>query len=92
MSAYLLLPVVVPSLLGCLSCGVREVRRAAVAVLQPLAGVTSSSYHPLLEKLLLSAEELIADPAYLTQVMHCLLLTESVHKSVDNINAIYVCD
>ncbi|XP_058262423.1 HEAT repeat-containing protein 1 isoform X1 [Hemibagrus wyckioides] len=60
---------VVPSLLGCLSCGVREVRRAAVAVLQPLAGVTSSPYHPLLEKLLLSAEELIADPAYLTQAL-----------------------
>ncbi|KAB5555247.1 hypothetical protein PHYPO_G00031300 [Pangasianodon hypophthalmus] len=60
---------VVPSLLGCLSCGVREVRRAAVAVLQPLAGVTSSPYHPLLEKLLLSAEELIADPAYLSQAL-----------------------
>ncbi|TSL75270.1 HEAT repeat-containing protein 1 [Bagarius yarrelli] len=63
------LPAVVPSLLGCLSCAVREVRRAAMAVLQPLAGVTYSPYHPLLEKLLLSAEELIADPAYLAQAM-----------------------
>ncbi|XP_053495912.1 HEAT repeat-containing protein 1 [Ictalurus furcatus] len=60
---------VVPSLLGCLSCGVKEVRRAAVAVLQPLAGVTTSPYHPLLEKLLLSAEELIADPTYLAQAL-----------------------
>ncbi|KAM9462286.1 HEAT repeat-containing protein 1 [Clarias gariepinus] len=60
---------VVPSLLGCLSSGIREVRRAAVAVLQPLAGVTTSPYHSLLEKLLLSAEELVADPAYLTQVL-----------------------
>ncbi|KAF5893881.1 HEAT repeat-containing protein 1, partial [Clarias magur] len=68
---------VVPSLLGCLSSGVREVRRAAVAVLQPLAGVAASPYHSLLEKLLLSAEELVADPAYLTQVL-CRLYEEAV--------------
>lgn len=80
LKAYFLLPAVVPSLLGCLSCGVKEVRRAAVAVLQPLAGVTTSPYHPLLEKLLLSAEELIADPTYLAQVVHCQLLTDSIHK------------
>lgn len=67
---FFLLPAVVPCLLGCLSCGVREVRRAAVAVLQPLAAVTSSPYHPMLEKLLLLAEELVADPAYLTQVLY----------------------
>ncbi|GAA6085032.1 HEAT repeat-containing protein 1 [Tachysurus ichikawai] len=68
---------VVPSLLGCLGCGVREVRRAAVAVLQPLAHVTSTPYHPLLEKLLLSTEELIADPSYLTQAL-CRLYEEAV--------------
>ncbi|XP_062859270.1 HEAT repeat-containing protein 1 [Trichomycterus rosablanca] len=60
---------VVPSLLACLSCGVGEVRRAALVVLQALAGITSSPYHPLVEKLLRSTEELIADPAYLTQAL-----------------------
>ncbi|XP_072523688.1 HEAT repeat-containing protein 1 [Salminus brasiliensis] len=60
---------VVPSLLACVSCGVGEVRRAALAVLQTLAGVTSSPYCPLVERLLSAAEELIADPAYLSQAL-----------------------
>lgn len=86
-----MLHAVVPSLLGCLSCGVREVRKAAVEVLQPLAGVTSSPYHPLLEKLLQSAEELIADKSHLTQVIHCLMLIASTHKLKYTDNALYVC-
>ncbi|KAF7704986.1 hypothetical protein HF521_020272 [Silurus meridionalis] len=76
---------VVPSLLGCLSCAVREVRRAAVAVLQPLAGVVTSPYHPVLEKLLASAEELIADPAYLTQALS-VLYDEAVSMTGKNKN------
>ncbi|XP_066521731.1 HEAT repeat-containing protein 1 [Hoplias malabaricus] len=60
---------VVPSLLGCLSCGIGEVRRAALAVFQTLSGVTSSPYCPLIEKLLRAAEELVADPAYLSQAL-----------------------
>uniref|UniRef100_A0AAR2KP96 HEAT repeat-containing protein 1 n=1 Tax=Pygocentrus nattereri TaxID=42514 RepID=A0AAR2KP96_PYGNA len=62
---------VVPSLLACLTFGVGEVRRAALAVFQTLStSVTSSPYSPLMEKLLSVAEELIADPTYLSQVTH----------------------
>uniref|UniRef100_A0A3B1J2N3 HEAT repeat-containing protein 1 n=1 Tax=Astyanax mexicanus TaxID=7994 RepID=A0A3B1J2N3_ASTMX len=60
---------VVPSLLACASSGVGEVRRAALAVLKSLSGVTSSPYCPLVERLLSAAEELIADPAYLSQAL-----------------------
>ena len=74
-TSFLSPPSVVPSLLACLSCGVGEVRRAALAVLQTLAGVTSSPYSPLMERLLSAAEELIADPAYLSQVTHRRQLT-----------------
>uniref|UniRef100_A0A4W4GBE1 HEAT repeat-containing protein 1 n=1 Tax=Electrophorus electricus TaxID=8005 RepID=A0A4W4GBE1_ELEEL len=60
---------VVPSLLACLGCAVAEVRRAALAVLQLLAGTTASPYCPLVEKLLSAAEELISDPSYLSQAL-----------------------
>ncbi|XP_017566073.1 HEAT repeat-containing protein 1 isoform X1 [Pygocentrus nattereri] len=61
---------VVPSLLACLTFGVGEVRRAALAVFQTLStSVTSSPYSPLMEKLLSVAEELIADPTYLSQAL-----------------------
>lgn len=59
---------VVPSLLVCLCSGVCEVRRAAIAVLHSLSGVVSSPYYPLVENLLKSSEEIIADPSYLKQV------------------------
>ncbi len=59
---------VVPSLLVCLCSGVCEVRRAAIAVLQTLSGVVSSPYYLLVENLLNSSEEIIADPSYLSQV------------------------
>ncbi|KAL7869934.1 hypothetical protein AOLI_G00139220 [Acnodon oligacanthus] len=60
---------VVPSLLACLTSGVGEVRRAALAVFQTLGKVTSSPYSPLMVKLLSVAEELIADPTYLSQAL-----------------------
>lgn len=60
---------VVPSLLACLSNGVGEVRRAALSVLQTLTRVTASPYHPLVEQLIKSSEELIADPLYVTQAL-----------------------
>lgn len=76
LSIYLyLLPTVVPSLLVCVSCGVGEVRRAALAAFQTLAGATSSPYCPLVEKLLSAAEELLADPTYLRQVTQYLHLS-----------------
>uniref|UniRef100_A0A671PYZ6 HEAT repeat-containing protein 1 n=1 Tax=Sinocyclocheilus anshuiensis TaxID=1608454 RepID=A0A671PYZ6_9TELE len=59
---------VVPSLLMCLCSGVCEVRRAAIALLHSLSGVVSSPYYPLVENLLKSSEEIIADPSYLSQV------------------------
>lgn len=59
---------VVPSLLGCLSSPVREVRRAALGALQSLSGVSGSPFWPITEKLLKTADELIADPSYLSQV------------------------
>ncbi|XP_030629489.1 HEAT repeat-containing protein 1 [Chanos chanos] len=60
---------VVPSLLVCLCSRISEVRRASVAVLQALLGVTGSPYHPLVERLLKSTEELVADPMYLRQIL-----------------------
>uniref|UniRef100_A0AAR2J937 HEAT repeat-containing protein 1 n=1 Tax=Pygocentrus nattereri TaxID=42514 RepID=A0AAR2J937_PYGNA len=67
---------VVPSLLACLTFGVGEVRRAALAVFQTLStSVTSSPYSPLMEKLLSVAEELIADPTYLSQWL-CFFSTQ----------------
>ncbi|ROL40980.1 HEAT repeat-containing protein 1 [Anabarilius grahami] len=60
---------VVPSLLVCLCSGVCEVRRAAIAVLHSLSGVVSSPYYPLVENLLKSSEEIIADPSYLKQAL-----------------------
>lgn len=64
---------VVPSLLVCLCSGVCEVRRAAIAVLHTLSGVVSSPYYPLVENLLKSSEEIIADPSYLKQVSQSIL-------------------
>ncbi|XP_067286406.1 HEAT repeat-containing protein 1 [Pseudorasbora parva] len=60
---------VVPSLLVCLCSGVCEVRRAAIAVLHSLSGVVSSPYYPLVENLLKTSEEIIADPTYLNQAL-----------------------
>lgn len=69
------LPEVVPSLLVCLRSGVCEVRKASIAVLHSFRGVVSSPYHPLVEHLLKSSEEIIADPSYLSQVSHSRILT-----------------
>ncbi|XP_051959284.1 HEAT repeat-containing protein 1 [Xyrauchen texanus] len=60
---------VVPSLLVCLCSGICEVRKAAIAVLQTLSGVVSSPYHPLVENLLRSSDEIIADHSYLSQAL-----------------------
>uniref|UniRef100_A0A671PB53 HEAT repeat-containing protein 1 n=1 Tax=Sinocyclocheilus anshuiensis TaxID=1608454 RepID=A0A671PB53_9TELE len=65
---------VVPSLLVCLCSGVCEVRRAAIAVLHSLSGVVSSPYYLLVENLLKSSEEIIADPSYLSQVSQSIIL------------------
>lgn len=63
----LLFPLVFPSLLCCLCSPVREVRRAALGALRSLAAASSSPFQPITEKLLRTSEEIIADPAYLSQ-------------------------
>ncbi|XP_026170562.1 HEAT repeat-containing protein 1 isoform X2 [Mastacembelus armatus] len=63
---------VVPSLLCCLSSPVREVRRAALGALQSLSGVSTSPFQPIIEKLLKTWEEIIADPSYLSTALAVL--------------------
>ncbi|XP_041671630.1 HEAT repeat-containing protein 1 isoform X1 [Cheilinus undulatus] len=63
---------VVPSLLVCLSSPVREVRRAALGALQSLSAASSSPFQPIIEKLLKTSEEIIADPSYLSQALGTL--------------------
>nr|XP_020444378.1 HEAT repeat-containing protein 1 isoform X1 [Monopterus albus]XP_020444379.1 HEAT repeat-containing protein 1 isoform X1 [Monopterus albus] len=63
---------VVPSLLCCLCSPVREVRRAALGALQNLSGASTSPFQPIIEKLLKTSEELIADPAYLSTALGVL--------------------
>ncbi|KAK5850387.1 hypothetical protein PBY51_001271 [Eleginops maclovinus] len=60
---------VFPSLLCCLSSPVREVRRAGLSALQSLSAVSTSPFQPITEKLLKTSEEIIADPAYLSQAL-----------------------
>uniref|UniRef100_A0A6Q2XAX1 HEAT repeat-containing protein 1 n=1 Tax=Esox lucius TaxID=8010 RepID=A0A6Q2XAX1_ESOLU len=60
---------VVLSLLACLSSPVREVRRAATSTLQTLVQVDSSPFHPIIQRLLRTTEELISDPTYLSQAL-----------------------
>ncbi|KAI1886943.1 hypothetical protein AGOR_G00200970 [Albula goreensis] len=57
---------VVLSLLGCLSSPVREVRRAAVGILEVLSGVDGSPFQPITERLLQTTEELISDPSHIS--------------------------
>ncbi|KAK5875369.1 hypothetical protein CesoFtcFv8_027852 [Champsocephalus esox] len=63
---------VVPSLLCCLSSPVREVRRAGLSALQNLSAASASPFQPITEKLLKTSEEVIADPAYLSQALGVL--------------------
>nr|XP_046212601.1 HEAT repeat-containing protein 1 isoform X1 [Oncorhynchus gorbuscha]XP_046212602.1 HEAT repeat-containing protein 1 isoform X1 [Oncorhynchus gorbuscha] len=60
---------VVLSLLACLSSPVREVRRAATATLQTLAQVDSSPFHPIIDGLLKTTEELTTGPTHLSQAL-----------------------
>ncbi|KAJ8404760.1 hypothetical protein AAFF_G00331470 [Aldrovandia affinis] len=60
---------VVPSLLVCLSSPVREVRRAALGTLQALSRADGSPFHPITERLLQSTEEVISDPADISQAL-----------------------
>ncbi|XP_056153009.1 HEAT repeat-containing protein 1 [Lampris incognitus] len=59
---------VVPSLLGCLSSPIREIRRAALNVLQTLSG-SDTVFKPIVERLLKNTEEIIADPSHLSQAL-----------------------
>uniref|UniRef100_A0A3Q0SAU3 HEAT repeat-containing protein 1 n=1 Tax=Amphilophus citrinellus TaxID=61819 RepID=A0A3Q0SAU3_AMPCI len=63
---------VVPSLLVCLTSPVREVRRAALSVLQSLSAANNSPFQPITEKLLTTSEEIIADPLYLSTALGVL--------------------
>ncbi|XP_039869962.1 HEAT repeat-containing protein 1 isoform X2 [Simochromis diagramma] len=63
---------VVPSLLCCLMSPVREVRRAALSVLQSLSAANTSPFQPITEKLLSTSEEIAADPSYLSTVLGVL--------------------
>lgn len=60
---------VFPSLLCCLSSPVQEVRRVSLGALQSLSRARASPFQPIMEKLLMTADELLADPSYLSQVM-----------------------
>lgn len=59
---------VFPSLLCCLSSPVQEVRRVSLGALQSLSRASASPFQPIMEKLLMTADELLADPSYLSQV------------------------
>ncbi|CAL8302708.1 unnamed protein product [Lota lota] len=63
---------VVPSLLGCLCSPLREVRRAAIAVLDKLSKAKDSSFQPVITRLLKNTEEIIADPSHLSQALSVL--------------------
>uniref|UniRef100_A0A671P7E6 HEAT repeat-containing protein 1 n=1 Tax=Sinocyclocheilus anshuiensis TaxID=1608454 RepID=A0A671P7E6_9TELE len=86
---------VVPSLLVCLCSGVCEVRRAAIAVLHSLSGVVSSPYYLLVENLLKSSEEIIADPSYLSQALSKMyeeaLLLKDKKKKLASIEQLLQC-
>uniref|UniRef100_A0A8C2IB72 HEAT repeat-containing protein 1 n=1 Tax=Cyprinus carpio TaxID=7962 RepID=A0A8C2IB72_CYPCA len=86
---------VVPSLLVCLCSGICEVRRAAIAVLHSLSGVVSSPYYPLVENLLKSSEEIIADPSYLSQALSKIyeegLLLKDKKKKLASIEQLLQC-
>lgn len=60
--------VVFPSLLCCLSSPVEEVRRVSLGALQSLSRARASPFWPIMEKLLRTTDELLADPSYLSQV------------------------
>uniref|UniRef100_A0A8C2ICA7 HEAT repeat-containing protein 1 n=1 Tax=Cyprinus carpio TaxID=7962 RepID=A0A8C2ICA7_CYPCA len=87
--------VLVPSLLVCLCSGICEVRRAAIAVLHSLSGVVSSPYYPLVENLLKSSEEIIADPSYLSQALSKIyeegLLLKDKKKKLASIEQLLQC-
>ncbi|KAJ3608034.1 hypothetical protein NHX12_025084 [Muraenolepis orangiensis] len=63
---------VVPSLLCCLCSPLREVRRAAIAVLDKLSLAEDSAFQPIVTRLLGNTEEIIADPAHLSQALGVL--------------------
>uniref|UniRef100_A0A8C1WDZ0 HEAT repeat-containing protein 1 n=1 Tax=Cyprinus carpio TaxID=7962 RepID=A0A8C1WDZ0_CYPCA len=86
---------VVPSLLVCLCSGVCEVRRAAIAVLHSLSGVVSSPYYLLVENVLKSSDEIIADPSYLSQALSKMyeeeLLLKDKKKKLASIEQLLQC-
>nr|XP_033791447.1 HEAT repeat-containing protein 1 [Geotrypetes seraphini] len=76
-------PVVI-SVLANLRSPVREVRRGALGCLQSLGTVTESPFHPVIQNLLQMTEEIIADPAFISQAFSSLfedLETASKQKS-----------
>ncbi|XP_077481923.1 HEAT repeat-containing protein 1 [Stigmatopora argus] len=60
---------VVPSLLCCLASPVREIRRAALGAMQSLSGTSFSPFLPIIERLLCTSEEIVADPSYLSTAL-----------------------
>ncbi|XP_029449670.1 HEAT repeat-containing protein 1 [Rhinatrema bivittatum] len=64
-------PVVI-SVLANLQSPVREVRRAAMGCLQSLNLVKESPFHPVVQSLLQTTEEIIADSAYISQALGSL--------------------
>uniref|UniRef100_A0A8B9TST8 HEAT repeat-containing protein 1 n=1 Tax=Anas platyrhynchos TaxID=8839 RepID=A0A8B9TST8_ANAPL len=76
-------PVVI-SLLINLGSPVSEVRRAALNCFRSLSGVKDSLFHPIFQHLVQKTEEIISDPAYITQIMATLfeeLETQPKQKS-----------
>nr|XP_057922061.1 HEAT repeat-containing protein 1 isoform X2 [Doryrhamphus excisus] len=60
---------VVPSLLCCLTLPIREVRRAALGVLESLSGADATPFQPIMDKLLRTTDEIVADPSYLSTAL-----------------------
>ncbi|NXO05043.1 HEAT1 protein, partial [Rhinopomastus cyanomelas] len=72
------------SLLINLGSPVSEVRRAALHCIHSLRGVKESLFHPVLQHFEQKTEEIVSDPAYVTQVMETLfeeLETQPKQKS-----------
>ncbi|NWU93578.1 HEAT1 protein, partial [Upupa epops] len=72
------------SLLINLGSPVSEVRRAALHCIHSLRGVRESLFHPVLQHFEQKTEEIISDPAYVTQIMETLfeeLETQPKQKS-----------
>ncbi|XP_077595114.1 HEAT repeat-containing protein 1 [Stigmatopora nigra] len=71
---------VVPSLICCLASPIREIRRAALNVMQSLSATSISPFQLIMQKLLCTPEEIIADPSYLSTALGGLHVASKAFK------------